>query len=75
MTLRFSDKFLHVFIFGNVFPEGHSFVAIRSQVVYKYKFLFIPIQLVKGDEIVGACDRHSNETVALRKHVIKYKNM
>ena len=22
-----------------------------------------------------ACDRHSNETVTLRKHVTKYKNM
>ena len=27
-----------------------------------------------GNEIVRPCDRHSNETVALRKHVTKYKN-
>ena len=26
-------------------------------------------QLVMGAEIVRACDRHSNETVTLRKHV------
>ena len=30
---------------------------------------------MKGDEIVRPCDRHSNETVNLRKHVSKYKNM
>ena len=28
-----------------------------------------------GDEIVWPCDRHSNETVTLVKHVTKYKNM
>ena len=41
----------------------------------RYMFQFIPILLVKGDEIVRPCDRHSNETVTLRKHVTKYKNM
>ena len=30
---------------------------------------------MKGDEIVRPCDRHSNETVTLKKHVTKYKNM
>ena len=30
---------------------------------------------MKGDEIVLPCDRHSNETVTIRKHVTKYKNM
>ena len=29
---------------------------------------------MKGDEIVRPCDRHSNETVTLRKHLIKYKH-
>ena len=28
-----------------------------------------------GDEIVRPCDRHGNETVTLRTHVTKYKNM
>ena len=37
-------------------------------------FQFIPILLVKGEEIVRPCDRHSNETVT-RKHVTKYKHM
>ena len=27
------------------------------------------------DKIVLACDRHSNETVTLRKHVTKYKHI
>ena len=30
---------------------------------------------MKGDEIVRLCDLHSNETVTLRKHVTKHKNM
>ena len=30
---------------------------------------------MKGDKIVRPCDRHSNETVTVRKHVTKYKNM
>ena len=30
---------------------------------------------MKGVEIVRLCDRHSIETVTLRKHVTKYKNM
>ena len=29
---------------------------------------------MKWDEIVRPCDRYSNETVTLRKHVTKYKN-
>ena len=28
-----------------------------------------------GDEIVRPCDQQSNETLTLRKHVTKYKNM
>ena len=28
-----------------------------------------------GDEIVGASDWHSNETVTRRKHVANYQNM
>ena len=30
---------------------------------------------MKGDQIIRPCDRHSNETVTLRKHVTKYKNI
>ena len=37
-------------------------------------FQFIPILLVKEDEIVRSCDRHSIETVTLTKHISKYKN-
>ena len=32
-------------------------------------------KLLKGAEIVRLCDRHGNETVTLRKHVTKYKNV
>ena len=48
----------------------------RLQAVSK---IHIPIYpngiIVKEDEIVRPCDRHSNETVTFRKHVTKYKNM
>ena len=40
-----------------------------------YMFQFIPIELVKDDEIVQQCDQHSNETATLRKNVTKYKHM
>ena len=30
---------------------------------------------MKGEDIVRPCARHSNETMTLRKHVAKYKNM
>ena len=38
-------------------------------------FQFVPIKLVKGDKIVRSCDWQSNETMTLRKHVTKYRNM
>ena len=38
--------------------------------------IHVPILIImKGDEIVRPCDRHRNETMTLRKHVTKYKNM
>ena len=39
---------------------------------------FVPIYpylISEGDEIVRACNRHRDETVALTKHVTKYKYM
>ena len=38
-------------------------------------FSIYPYLISKGDEIVRAFDRHSNETVTLRKHVTKYKHI
>ena len=38
-----------------------------------YMFQFIPNQLETGDEIVRPCDRHTNETVTLRKYVTKHE--
>ena len=59
-----------------MFPESHGSVAMSvTNCVKRYIFKFILIKLVKGDEIVRACDRHRSETVTLRKHVTKYKNM
>ena len=37
-------------------------------------FQFFRILLVKEDEIVRACDLHSNETATLEKNLIKYKH-
>ena len=58
-----------------MFPESHGFVVkpVNSSKIHVpiYPYLII----VKGDEIVRPCDRHSNETVTLRIHVTKYKHM
>ena len=43
--------------------------------IHVYVFQLFAIKLVKGDEIVRACNRHSNKTVTLRKHVIKHKHL
>ena len=62
-----------------MFPESHGFVTMPVKNCIKetctVMFQFIPICLVKGEEIVRPCDRHSNETETLRKHVSKYKRM
>ena len=52
-----------------MFPESHGFAAMPVTSCVK------DTRLVKGDEIVRPCDRHSRETVTLRKHVTKYKKM
>ena len=60
-----------------MFPESHGFVAIAVTIKLHQTYMFqcIPIKLVNGDKIVDICDRHSNETVTLRKHVNKYKHI
>ena len=80
MILKFSKKFdhpfLHIFIFGNMFPGSHGFVAMPVTSCFKdahSKFIFI--KSVKEDKILWLCDEHSNETMTLRKHVTKYKDM
>ena len=50
-------------------------LVCRLQAVSKIRVPIYPYLLVKGDEIVRPCDRHSNETVTLRKHATKYKNI
>ena len=50
-------------------------VLCRLQSVSKIHVPIYPYLISKCDEIVLPCDRHSNETVTLRKHVTKYKNM
>ena len=77
-TLRFAEKFehqfLHVFIFGNKFPENYGFVVMPVTSCQRYKFQFIMqyLIIVKGNEIVRACNWHSNVTVSLKKHATKY---
>ena len=67
--------FAHVCIFGNIFPESRFRCYAGYKMYQRCMFQFIPILLEKGDEIVRACDLHSNETVTLLKHVTKYKNI
>ena len=57
-----------------MFPGSHGFVAMPVTSSVKDECSNIPIKLMKVDEIVLPCDRHSNETVILRKHVTKYKH-
>ena len=78
-TLKFSEKFdnsfSHVFIFGNMFPESHGFVAMPvticiSKILVSYAYLIS----APGCEIILPCDRHSNEAATLSKHITKYKH-
>ena len=63
-------------MFGNKFPESQGFIAMPvTSCIKDTMFQFIPIQLVKGDEIIRLCDRHSNESATLRTHVTKDKLM
>ena len=60
-----------------MFPPSRGFVATPG-ICRSWSHVPMPVVAympVKGDEIVGACDRNSNETVTLRKHFTKYKNM
>ena len=41
----------------------------------KYFVQFLPILLVKRDEIFQIIGRHSGETVTLRKYVVDYEQM
>ena len=63
-----------------MFPESHGFVGmpviVGMPVTSCIKDTCLNLSLSKGDEIVPQpCDRHSNETATLGKHVTKYKNM
>ena len=59
-----------------MFPENHVSSLCRLQAASKIYVPIYPYQIiVKGDEIVRPCNRHSNETMTLRKHIFKYKHM
>ena len=59
-----------------MFPESHDFIAMAVTGCIKDTcFNLSQSNIVKGDEIVRSCDRHSNETVTLKKHVTRYKHM
>ena len=49
-------------------------LLFRLQAVSKIYVPIYPYLISEGDEIVRPCDRHSNETMTLRKHVTKYKH-
>ena len=52
MMLKFSQKFnhpiLHVFLFGIMFPESHSFVAMPVTSYIKDTFIIYPYQISEG---------------------------
>ena len=58
------------------FPRVTVSLLCLLQAVSKIHVPIFPsLIIVKGDEIVRHCDRHSSETVTLREQVYKYKNM
>ena len=59
-------------------PESYGFLAMPVTSCIKDTCSNLSpsiIIIVKGYEIVRPCDRHSNETVTLRKRVTNYKHM
>ena len=57
-----------------MFTDSHGFVAMPVTSCIKDTCSNLSqSKLVKGDEIVRPCDRHSTETAKLRKHLTKYK--
>ena len=59
-----------------MFPESHGFVIYAGYKLYqRYMLQFIPIESMKGDEIVRHFDWHSNGTLTIGKHITKYKSM
>ena len=71
-TIHFPMNLYLVTCFMNVTVSR----CYASQKLYRrYMCQFIPMLLVKGDEIVRACNRHSKDTATLRKRVTKYNNM
>ena len=60
---------------SNMFLESHRFVDMPVTICIKGTCSNFSVLFVKGDEIVRPCDRHSKETVTIRKHVIKYIHM
>ena len=66
----------HVFIFGNMFAESYGFVVVPIIKSNNFVSLYYFDRDNIGKRILDTtCNRHSNETVTLREHVITYKNM
>ena len=72
LSEKFDHPFSHVFIFGNMFPESHGFVAVPvtrpNNFVSLTKLDRDKLEHVSLIQLVT--NRHSNETVTLWKHVI-----
>ena len=58
-----------------MYPESHGFVAMPVTSCTKDTCSNLFLSTMNRITIVRPCDRHSNETVTLRKHVTKSKNM
>ena len=56
-----------------MFDDSHGFVSVP--VTRSSNFACLHNKLEHARIIDEACNRHSNETVTLRKHVTKYMNM
>ena len=70
---KFAHPISHVFIFRNMFPGSHGFVAVlvtRSKNFVSLHSLKIGWGLIGTCTVHAACNRHINDTVTLRKHVL-----
>ena len=58
-----------------MFPQNHGVIALPVTSCIKDTCSNLSNRIREWRRIVRSCDRHSNETVTLRNHSTKYKNM
>ena len=74
--LRNSTIHFWMFLYlENCFLRVRVSLLCRLEAVSKIQIEIYPDRISEGNQIVRPCDRHSNETVTLMKHVTNFKDM